>query len=136
MNGNLYHLEHCSKSQSVIVVDKNSKDRLWHRRYGHLGEQNLQKTEMFNYDVAKQVGFCETCVSGKHQRNPFVTRTTQSTEVLELVHSHVCGKMQERSPGGGEHFITFTDDKSRYRTDNGGEYTSTQFEKYLKEERI
>ena len=174
--GNLYHLEYCGKPQSVNVTDKKSQEMLWHRRYGHLGEQNLKRiarerlVKRFNYDVSKQIDFCETCISGKHNRTPFASSTTQTTEVLELVHSDVCGKMQEKSLGGGEYFLTFTDDKSRYtwiyilkkkdqvfdcfltwkalvekqskrklktlRTDNGGEYTSTKFEKYLREEGI
>ena len=174
--GNLYHLEHRMEPQSINVGETNSKERLWHRRYGHLGEQNLKKiareklVRKFNYDTSKEVGFCETCISGKHQRIPFSSSTTQTTEVLELVHSDVCGKMREKSLGGCEYFLTFTDDKSRYtwvyilktkdqvfdcfrtwkmlvekqskrklktlRTDNGGEYTSTQFERYLQEEGI
>ena len=118
--GNLYHLEHCQKSQAVNVADKDSKERLWHRRYGHLGEQNLQRmarerlVKQFNYDATNRVGFCETCVGAKHHRSPFASSTTQTTEVLELVHSDVCGKMQEKSLGGAQYFLTFTDDKTRY----------------------
>ena len=41
--GDLYYLERCHKPQSANVVDKENKERLWHRRYGHLGEQSLQK---------------------------------------------------------------------------------------------
>lgn len=174
--GNLYFLEHCKKPQSTNVADNNGQERLWHRRYGHLGEQNLQKiareklVKKFPYDASRKIGFCETCVSGKQQRTPFSSSTTQTTEVLELVHSDVCGKMREKSLGGGEYFLTFTDDKSRYtwvyilkakhqvfdcflawkalaekqskkmlktlRTDNGGEYTSTQFEQFLEKEGI
>ena len=36
--GNLYHLQYCRKSQSVNVADNANKEKLWHRRYGHLGE--------------------------------------------------------------------------------------------------
>ena len=123
-----------------------------------------------NYDPSNEIGFCETCIGGKHHRGPFASSTTQTTQILELVHSDVCGKMQEKSLGGGEYFLTFTDDKSRYtwvyvlkskdqvferflewkalverqskhklkalRTDNGGEYTSNAFEKYLRDEGI
>ena len=173
--GNLYYLEHCRKGQQLNVAEEESKERLWHRRYGHLGEQNLQRiakselVEQFDYDVKNGIGFCETCVGGKHHRSPFDTSKSQTKEP-QLVHSDVCGKMSEKSLGGAEYFLTFTDDKSRYswvytlktkdqvfdrflewkalvkkasgkklktlRTDNGGEYTSTQFENYLKTEGI
>ena len=173
--GNLYHLEHC-RIQRVNLTDKKSKEKLWHRRFGHVGEQNLQRiarerlVRRFDYDLSNKIGFCETCVGGKHHRTPFGSSTTKTTEALELVHSDVCGKMQVKSLGGAEYFLTFTDDKTRYtwvyilktkdqafdcfrqwkalvekqskrklktlRTDNGGEYTSNQFEKYLMDEGI
>ena len=42
--GNLYHLEHCrSKTELANTANKANKEKLWHRRYGHLGEQNLQR---------------------------------------------------------------------------------------------
>lgn len=172
-------MEHCRKTPCVNLTnkkDKDSKEKLWHRRYGHVGEQNLQKiarerlVHRFDYDQSNPIGFCETCVGGKHHRSPFGSSTTKTTEVLELVHSDVCGKMREKSLGGAEYFVTFTDDKTRYtwvyilktkdqvfdcflqwklltekqsirklktlRTDNGGEYTSNKFEKYLKDEGI
>ena len=34
-------------------------------------------------------------------------------EPLDLVHSDVCGKMNARSLGGAEYFITFIDDQTR-----------------------
>ena len=70
--GNLCHLEQCRKIQTVNVRDKESKEILWHRRYGHLDEQNWQHiareklVEEFNYDVSKPIGSCETCISGKY----------------------------------------------------------------------
>ena len=33
---------------------------------------------------------------------------------LELVHSAICGRIGEKSLGGSEYFLTFTDDYSRY----------------------
>ena len=40
-HGNLYYLEHCRKGKSVNTTEK-SNEMLWHRRYGHVGEQNLK----------------------------------------------------------------------------------------------
>ena len=41
--GNLYYLQ-CKELEKIqlSVVEKESKERLWHRHYGYLGEQNLQ----------------------------------------------------------------------------------------------
>ena len=82
----------------------------------------------------------------------------------------MCGKMNEKSLGGAEYFLTFIDDKTRYvwvyclqrkdqvfkkfcewkamverstgqklkaiRTDNGGEFTSSEFEAHLQSEGV
>ena len=173
--GNLYYLEYCRKVQNLNVTEK-SNEMLWHRRYGHIGEQNLRSlannelVECFKYDPTKNIGFCESCIEGKQHRTSFDASDRQTGDLLELVHSDVCGKISETSIGGAQYFLTFTDDKSRYswvyilktkdqvferfvewkclvekatkkkvvtlRTDNGGEYTSTQFEEYLRAEGI
>lgn len=39
--------------------------------------------------------------------------TTQSTELIEIRHSDVCGPFREKSVGGAKYFVTFIDDKSR-----------------------
>ena len=117
--GNLYCLEYCRKYQTINIAEKN-KERLWHRQYGHIGKQKLQRmasgelVRHLDYNSSKSIGFCETCIGGKHHRTPFDSSKTQSTELLELVHSDVCGKISEKSLGGGQYFLTFTDDKSRY----------------------
>ena len=38
----------------------------------------------------------------------------RSVETLSLVHSDVCGKMSTHSLSGGEYFVTFIDDQTRY----------------------
>ena len=154
-----------------------SKERLWHRRYGHLGEKNLKNlasnglVNHFDYDASKEIGFCETCIGGKHHRSHFPNNGgTCSKEILGLVHSDVCGKINAKSIGGAEYFLTFIDDRIRHvwvypmkhksevfdrflewkamvenasgnklkvlRTDNGGEFTSTKFEEFLKSKGI
>ena len=162
--GNLYYLEHRRRAQGSLVVEGN-KERLWHRQYGHTGKQKLQKmakeelVRQLDYNASKGIGFCETCIGGKHHRARFDSSSTQTKELLELVHSDVCGKIGEKSLGGAQYFLTFTDDKSKHswvyilktkalverttrkklktlRTNNGGEYTSTKFENYLKADGI
>ena len=42
--GSLYYLKCTRKSQeSVSVVRSENKERLWHRRFGHLSEQSMKK---------------------------------------------------------------------------------------------
>ena len=78
--GTLYHLEFCRKQQAN-VAEKNSKEKLWHRRYGHLEEQNLKTlasqkmVQNFKCDSRRPVEFCEPCVGEKHYRNQFETRS-------------------------------------------------------------
>ena len=118
--GNLYYLEFCRRGQQSNLAEEGNNEKLWHRRFGHLGENNLRKlvkknlVEQFDYNATKSIGFCEECIGGKHHRSRFEASTSQTKEPLELVHSDVCGKMNRKSIGGAEYFLTFTDDKSRY----------------------
>ncbi|CAB0004504.1 unnamed protein product [Nesidiocoris tenuis] len=48
-------------------------------------------------------------------RAPFPVREVpENLEVLEIIHSDVCGPMRNTSPGGSKYFVTFTDEKTRY----------------------
>ena len=125
----------------------------------HLGKNNLKQMACedivlgFNYDISKSVRFCESCVNGKIHRCRFpTTGRRRGEEPLSIVHSDVCGIVNTKSLGGNEYFLTFVDDeflkwkamvekRSRYklkvlRTDNGGEFTSTEFQEYLQQEGI
>ena len=177
--GELYYLN-CRDTQQATAAKHGggmSQEELWHRRYGHLGVQNMRKLvaeEMvvgLDCKMSKDIGVCEPCVEGKHHRAKFDTSgAKRSDSVLGLVHSDVCGKMSTQSLSGREYFLTFIDDKTRYtwvyilkckdqvfeqflewkaeaekstvqelkvfRTDNGGEFTSTEFEGYLRKEGI
>ena len=83
--------------------------------------QNLRKlakeelVDGFDYNLLRIGFFCEPCLKGKHQRRNFPTDGgKRSGDLLGLVHSDVCGKMNAKSLSGGEYFLTFIDDKSRY----------------------
>ena len=67
----------------------------------------------FDHNSLQDVNFCEPCLEGKHQRRKFSTDGgKRSGELLGLVHSDVCGKMNAKSLSGAEYFLTFIDDKS------------------------
>ena len=116
--GSLYILD-CKQSNQVNAAV--AKEDVWHRRYGHLGAQSLRQLAVegmvdgFDYDGSKKISFCEPYIEGKHHRSPFPNDGGErAAEPLELVHSDVCGKVNAKSFGGAEYFLTFIDDKTRY----------------------
>ena len=57
---------------------------------------------------------CEACLMGKLARTPFIGNVERASELLEIIHTDVCGPMSIPVRGGFLYFITFTDDLSRY----------------------
>ena len=110
---------------------------------------------------------CAGCQYGKTHQLPYKESKFRPREPLELVHSDVLGKIQQKSTSGYQYLITFIDDSSWYvwvyslkhkdeafekfrkfkdtverelgrkikclHTDNIEEYTSNEFNNYLKE---
>ncbi|KAK3895615.1 hypothetical protein Pcinc_000538 [Petrolisthes cinctipes] len=116
---------------SIIGDQMNEEDRVVHllaslpesydMRYGHLGIDNLKilvrddLVDGLNFDVNKELEFCEACVKGKSKKSPFpCNKVKPDREPLELIHSDVCGKINEKSLSNGEYFVTFIDDATRY----------------------
>ena len=98
--GSLYYLN-CEPLTNQQIHATIAKENLWHRRFGHLGERGLcqlVKEDLvngFDYDVSKEIEFCEACVSGKIHRKPFSgTGRERAKEPLGIIHSDVCGKNQ------------------------------------------
>ena len=65
----------------------------------------------FEFDAQSKLIFVE----GKHHRTHFPTSNSgRAKEPLTLVQSDVCEKMNTKSLGGAEYFLTFIDDFSHY----------------------
>lgn len=108
-------------TSSSVLTSTQDEMELWHQRYAHLGHDNLCKLN--NINIVDGMKFknnlrklCEICVKGKKSRLLLSTdnnsHSSCTSQVLELIHSDVCGKLPE-SIGGFRYFITFTDDFSR-----------------------
>ena len=109
------------KSQeNASVAQSDNKERLWHRRFGHLNEQSMKKlvkkdlVSQLDCDMSGGIGICKACIGGKQCKNSFKQSDTTTLMPLELVHSDVCGKMGHKSLGGAEYFLTLLDDKTHY----------------------
>ena len=123
--GNMYYLncidEQGTTHTATICSSGDTKEEIWHRCFGHLGMKNLQKLATdqlvngFDYDVTKDIEFCEPCVDGKHHRSSFPkSGGRRATKLFDIVHSDVCGRLEAKSLSGAEYFVTFIDDKSRF----------------------
>ena len=56
---------------------------------------------------------CEHCLYAKQAMNSHSTINKKWSELLELVHSDMCGPMPAASMGGASYFVTFIDDFSQ-----------------------
>ena len=73
---------------------------------------------------------CEACLQGKMPRSPFVGQMVRGKDLLEIIHSDVCGPFGEMARGGFVYFITFIDDLSRYGHLFLMKHKSESFEKF------
>ena len=126
LNGSLYRLvENTAEFAAVTAISSSTDNKLnydiWHHRFGHLGQNNvklLHDKELVN--GMKCTGGhitqdCEACIQGKMTKKPFPKLgNNEEREILELVHSDVCGPMPIKSLAGSMYFVTFIDDRSRY----------------------
>ena len=141
--GDLYFLN-CINDDTAYTVQNNKFDSrskmvtLWHRRFGHLGENNLKNLLKNNlvtgldFDIHDNLDFCEPCVQGKQHKTAFPkSEAKRATKLLELIHTDVCGKIEEKSLSGKEYFLSFIDDKSRYTWIYNLKKKSEVFEKFL-----
>lgn len=104
----------CALSTSVNLSDL----ELWHRRLGHVNARDLIEAKRhgtingLKFDAKEFT--CETCLKGKMTRAPFPKKSNRVTELLDLIHSDVCGPMRVESMGKAKYFIEFIDDHSRW----------------------
>ncbi|GAU30142.1 hypothetical protein TSUD_360350 [Trifolium subterraneum] len=102
---------------ATSTEDKDSD--LWHKRYGHLNFKSLSMLNSKNMvlglpSVIAPVDTCTTCLLGKHPRSSFKSNLPmRSSEVLNVVHSDICGPIDVLSTGGNKYFITYVDEYSR-----------------------
>lgn len=98
----------------------NNKLLEWHRKLGHLNFADLKKIQRditmkgLNFSCTNTNINCEICLQGKMTRTPFQISSDRSTDLLEIIHSDVCGPMRTESLGGAKYCVTFIDDHSRW----------------------
>ena len=114
-------------------VNNDSATYLWHCRLGHIGVKRMKKLhidgllESLDYE---SLGTCEPCLMGKMTKTPFSGTMERATDLLEIMHTDVCGPMNIEARGGYHYFLTFTYDLSRYGYIYLMKHNSETFEKF------
>ena len=114
-------------------VDNDSATYLWHCRLGHIGVKRMKKLhvdgllESLDYE---SFDACEPCLMGKMTKTPFSGTMERATDLLEIIHTDVCGPMNIEACDRYHYFLIFTDDLSRYEYIYLMKHKSETFEKF------
>ena len=125
MYDNLYLLDTIASFNETLHVNSRGTKRklndensagLWHKRLGHISKQRIER--LVSDGILGPLDFsdfnvCVECVKGK-RTNIRRLGAERATDILELIHTDICGPFPTASWNGQQYFITFTDDYSRY----------------------
>lgn len=122
--GDLYFVDEREEARLIEADSWNEPKNdieVWHRRLGHLNEQTLLKMineeKAHGFDIKRdgKLPQCDVCASEKATRLPFPkTSPNRTSDLLEIIHTDVCGPMRQKSIAGSKYFVTYIDDKSRW----------------------
>jgi len=81
----------------AMTCNTSLQSELWHRIFSHLHYKVLldvrkMVTSMPEFNLNHE-GVCQGCVAGKHTRGPFPSSKSQTTSILQLVHSDLLGML-------------------------------------------
>ena len=114
-------------------VNNDSATYLWHCHLVHIGVKRMKKLhadgllESLDYE---SVDTWEPCLMGKMTKTPFSGTIDRATDLLEIIHTDVCGLMNIEAHDRYHYFLIFTDDLSRYEYIYLMKHKSETFEKF------
>jgi hypothetical protein len=114
-------------------VDSDNPTSLWDCRLVHIGVKCMKK--LHSDELLESLDFesfdkCEPCLMGKMTKIPFSRIMERAMDLLEVIHTDVCGPMSISTRGGYHYFLAFTDDLSRYGYVYLMKHKSEMFEKF------
>lgn len=119
ING-LYHINVCLNEFETVFMGNESNKDTWHKRFGHIGEDNLIK--LYKNDMVigldsqiTENSICDSCTAGKQSRLKFNKhKESKSSRPLQLIHTDVCGPMSSATHDGFRYFVSFIDDFTHF----------------------
>ena len=112
---------------------------LWYCRLGHINESRINKLfkdkffDPYDYESYRT---CESYLIKKMIKTPFIRHGERMSDILDLVHTDVCGPMSTQARGWYSYFIIFTDDRSRFRYVYLMKYKFEAFDKFKEYQRM
>ena len=97
-------------------LSKDNSASLWHKRLGHISKTRVERLvsdgildslDFTDFDV------CIACIKGKQTKMKKLG-ANRTKDVLEFIHTNICGPFPTASWNGQQYFISFIDDYSRY----------------------
>ncbi|KAL4384756.1 hypothetical protein GQ457_15G014670 [Hibiscus cannabinus] len=138
--GNIYKLLGSTVVGGANSVESCDDDtKLWHMRLGRLSESgmvSLHKRNLLHGVKSCKLDFCKFCVLGKQTKVSFMTGKHKTEGILDYVHSNkseVVAKFKQWKA----QVENQTGRKIKYlRSDNGTEYTDSQFQRFCEDHGI
>ena len=97
------------------LVDERSA-YLWHKRLRHISKEKMQR--LVKNEILPDLDFTDLdvfvdCIKGKQTKHT-KKGATRSTQLLEIIHTDICGPFDVNSFSKERYFITFIDNFLRY----------------------
>ena len=86
-------------------VNNDSATYLRHCRLGHIDVKRMKK--LHANGLLESLGTCKPCLMGKVTKTPFSETMERATDLLEIIHTDVCGPMSVEARGGYRYFLTY-----------------------------
>lgn len=103
-------------NEMANLAEKVSTLKTWHKRLGH---QNAVHVRSFlknsGINFIDENFECNGCSYGKEHRLSFEHRKEKSSKCGEIIHTDVCGPIEQTSLNGSRYFLLFKDDYSHFR---------------------
>ncbi|XP_060965609.1 uncharacterized protein LOC133034525 [Cannabis sativa] len=97
-------------------MDNEKSSSLWHKRLGHISKNRVER--LVSDGILDSIDFsdfdvCIECIKGKQTKTKKLG-VKRAIDVLELIHTDICGPFPTPSWNGQQYFVSSIDDYSRY----------------------
>nr|GEV97268.1 copia-type polyprotein [Tanacetum cinerariifolium] len=107
------------KSEECMYSSDDDLAKLWHERLGHISKTSMGTLQLKGMvrdlpNFVADATVCRDCMVGKQTKEAIPRSSSwRAKEILELVHSDICGPITPSSHTGKKYFLSFIDDYSR-----------------------